>query len=66
MVWFSSSLPLPATHTTQIYAHALSENDFTNQEKKSHHMAVQPHLVRNVVRKLKETGNFVLRSPVKA
>lgn len=61
-----ADVSLPSTQTTQIYAHAFSENDFTKPEKKPHHMAVQPHLVRNVVSKLKETGNFALRSPVKA
>lgn len=34
MVWFSSSLPLPSTQTTQIYAYVFSENDFTKPEKK--------------------------------
>ncbi len=48
------------------FTHMLSVKMTLQSQKKSPHMAVQPHLVRNVESKLKETGNFALRSPVKA
>ncbi len=64
LVFEFSPSPLYSDYAN-LHTHAFSENDFTKPEK-SPHMAVQPHLVRNVESKLKETGNFALRSPVKA
>jgi len=51
--WFSSPPQTRTntyTQTTQIYADAMSENDFSKQGK-TQHMAVRPHLVMNVENK---------------